>query len=257
MENKDIKRRYCVIRSDGILYWVKDVETGTENPQLTELANLKLCSIKQKPELDQSFSFELVDPLAKKPIIIQTDSAATMTEWISLIKKVIERLLSMNISLDELATGFKAVNKSHGTSLETLPDLKGPNSKQQIVSKIIKDNVCADCAAKDPSWLSLNLGVTICIQCSGIHRQLGANVSKVRSLKLDNLSMAVLRLFSQLPTESANDVWEGLLKERATMRPTADSDKEIRNAWIRLKYVDKALIKSLKEGRYFINLGLT
>jgi len=57
----------------------------------------------------------------------------------------------------------------------------------------IKGNaVCADCATSDarkyaalPTWGSTNLGVTFCIRCSGIHRKMGAHVTKVLSLTID------------------------------------------------------------------------
>ena len=29
---------------------------------------------------------------------------------------------------------------------------------------------CCDCREPAPEWASINLGVTLCIQCSGIHR---------------------------------------------------------------------------------------
>lgn len=40
---------------------------------------------------------------------------------------------------------------------------------------------------EEPDWTSINLGVLICIQCSGIHRSLGVHITKIRSLTLDKL----------------------------------------------------------------------
>ena len=47
------------------------------------------------------------------------------------------------------------------------------------------NDICADCGAQGSEWASTNLGVIVCIECSGIHRSLGVHVSKVRSLALD------------------------------------------------------------------------
>ena len=43
---------------------------------------------------------------------------------------------------------------------------------------------CADCKAVNPSWVSLNLCVLVCIDCSGVHRAMGAHISKVPYLLL-------------------------------------------------------------------------
>jgi hypothetical protein len=43
-----------------------------------------------------------------------------------------------------------------------------------------------DCSEPNPEWASINLGVLMCLRCSGAHRSLGTHVSQVRSLKLDN-----------------------------------------------------------------------
>jgi Arf-GAP/coiled-coil/ANK repeat/PH domain-containing protein len=46
------------------------------------------------------------------------------------------------------------------------------------------NDVCADCLTENPSWSSINMGLTLCINCSGFHRALGVHLSKVRSLTL-------------------------------------------------------------------------
>lgn len=35
---------------------------------------------------------------------------------------------------------------------------------------------CAECSTAGPEWASINLGELICIECSGIHRNLGVQV---------------------------------------------------------------------------------
>lgn len=44
----------------------------------------------------------------------------------------------------------------------------------------------------DPTWLSTNLGILTCIECSGIHRELGVHYSRIQSLTLDVLSTSEL-----------------------------------------------------------------
>ena len=70
------------------------------------------------------------------------------------------------------------------------------------------NHVCADCGAADPEWASLNLGVIVCIECSGVHRQLGVHISKMRSLKLDVKvwTEPLLHVFSCLGNETCNEV---------------------------------------------------
>ncbi|KDD71889.1 hypothetical protein H632_c4222p0, partial [Helicosporidium sp. ATCC 50920] len=69
---------------------------------------------------------------------------------------------------------------------------------------------CADCGAPAPSWASLNLGVLLCIACSGPHRALGVHVSKIRSLDLDVKvwDAGTLGLGCALGNAFANAVWE-------------------------------------------------
>ena len=56
-----------------------------------------------------------------------------------------------------------------------------------------ENQVCADCPTRNPQWASVNHGIFLCLNCSGIHRSLGSHISKVRSLTLDALSTEVSR----------------------------------------------------------------
>lgn len=56
---------------------------------------------------------------------------------------------------------------------------------QSIRTRVPGNGQCADCNYPNPDWASLNLGILMCIECSGVHRNLGSHVSKVRSLDLD------------------------------------------------------------------------
>ena len=36
-----------------------------------------------------------------------------------------------------------------------------------------------------PTWASANLGVYLCLNCSGVHRSLGTHITQVRSITMD------------------------------------------------------------------------
>ena len=45
-----------------------------------------------------------------------------------------------------------------------------------LLNTIDENKYCCDCDAKGPRWASWNLGLFVCIRCSGIHRSLGEQV---------------------------------------------------------------------------------
>ena len=55
----------------------------------------------------------------------------------------------------------------------------------------------------DPTWLSTNLGILTCIECSGIHRELGVHYSRIQSLTLDVLSTSELLVNRELVSSSS------------------------------------------------------
>uniref|UniRef100_A0A8C1T5A1 Arf-GAP domain-containing protein n=1 Tax=Cyprinus carpio TaxID=7962 RepID=A0A8C1T5A1_CYPCA len=63
----------------------------------------------------------------------------------------------------------------------------------QSVRNMRGNTRCVDCEAQNPDWASLNLGALICIECSGIHRNLGTHLSRVRSLDLDEWPLELIK----------------------------------------------------------------
>lgn len=79
----------------------------------------------------------------------------------------------------------------------------------------------ASCPPLDPDWASLNLGALMCIECSGTHRHLGAHLSRVRSLDLDDWPAELLAVMTAMGNALANSVWEGALDGYAKPGPDA------------------------------------
>lgn len=108
---------------------------------------------------------------------------------------------------------------------------------------------CADCGNPDPKWASINLGITLCIACSGVHRSLGVHYSKVRSLTLDVWEPEILRVMMELGNEIVNKIYEGTYNELLSDidRATESCDDDVRKKWIFAKYVDKRFLLPLND----------
>ncbi|KAL4257911.1 ADP Ribosylation Factor GTPase-Activating [Pleurotus pulmonarius] len=75
-----------------------------------------------------------------------------------------------------------------------------------------ENKVCADCKRNDPRWASWNLGVFLCIRCSGIHRGMGTHISKVKSVDLDVWTPEQMESIQKWGNHRANLYWEAHLK---------------------------------------------
>ncbi|KAF4554338.1 putative ADP-ribosylation factor GTPase-activating protein 1 [Elsinoe fawcettii] len=82
---------------------------------------------------------------------------------------------------------------------------------KQLV-KLEGNKSCADCKRnKHPRWASWNLGIFVCIRCSGIHRGMGTHISRVKSVDLDAWTDEQLQSMIRWGNTRANKYWEAKL----------------------------------------------
>merc|ERR1712071_7923 len=119
-----------------------------------------------------------------------------------------------------------------------------------LINKILEKNkICADCGGAKPDWASLNLGVLLCIECSGVHRSLGVHISKVRSLCLDDISESEARLLLALGNDNINSFRErnSVDIQNELTKPKPQSSRSTKEQWISWKYRPHKPSQSSKE----------
>ncbi|KAF9879251.1 PH domain-containing protein [Colletotrichum karsti] len=105
---------------------------------------------------------------------------------------------------------------------------------------------CADCGSgAKVEWVSINLAIIVCIECSGIHRSLGTHISKVRSLTLDinSFTTDIVELLLLVGNRVSNMIWEAKLEPG--MKPGPQASREQRLRFITAKYVDRAFVEPI------------
>lgn len=119
-----------------------------------------------------------------------------------------------------------------------------PSKLLQLVRDNDQGNCwCADCGSGSKvEWVSINLGIILCIECSGIHRSLGTHISKVRSLTLDinSFSTDIVELLLLIGNRISNMIWEARLDQ--SLKPPPQSTREQRLKFITSKYADRSYV---------------
>lgn len=78
-------------------------------------------------------------------------------EWPSHRPQRLDRTASPSTSSIDSATDFRERGAKGESALQRMQSVAG-------------NGQCGDCGQPDPRWASINLGVLLCIECSGIHR---------------------------------------------------------------------------------------
>ncbi len=241
--------------------------------------DLRMASVRMARDADRRFCFEVITPQFKR--IYQATSEEDMSNWITAINNALQSAFeSRGLSsapqtnqrdpsgrdISSALTGkSSSYSGQHGyparessmvgrsITVGARPSYVRTNSNsfdenpsqllQQIRNADQGNTWCADCGSSSKvEWVSINLGIILCIECGGIHRSLGTHISKIRSLTLDTLSFTndIVELLLWIGNRVSNMIWEANLDR--TLKISPQSNREQRLKFITAKYSDRAYV---------------
>lgn len=245
-----------------------------------EPIDLRVASVREARNAERRFCFEVITPQFRR--VYQATSEEDMNSWIMSINNALQSAVESRVSqfkpastphestfnkIGSILTGKSPSighnNHHHHASVAAAgvpqrritvgarPNTARSSSFEEHPDKLLQslrkhdegNSWCADCGSSSKvEWVSINLAIIICIECSGIHRSLGTHISKVRSLTLDNTSFTpdIVDLLHQVGNRVANMVWEARLDP--ALKLTAQATREQRLKFITAKYVDRAYV---------------
>ncbi|XP_036119626.1 arf-GAP with SH3 domain, ANK repeat and PH domain-containing protein 1 isoform X8 [Molossus molossus] len=223
------KKGYLLKKSDGIRKVWQRRKCAVKNGMLTishatsnrQPAKLNLLTCQVKPNAEDKKSFDLISH--NRTYHFQAEDEQDYVAWISVLTNSKEEALTM---------AFRGEQSTGENSLEDLT-----KAIIEDVQRLPGNDVCCDCGSAEPTWLSTNLGILTCIECSGIHREMGVHISRIQSLELDKLGTSELLLAKNVGNSSFNDIMEANLPSPSP-KPTPASDMTARKEYITAKYVD-------------------
>uniref|UniRef100_A0A8C7ZFT8 Arf-GAP with coiled-coil, ANK repeat and PH domain-containing protein n=1 Tax=Oryzias sinensis TaxID=183150 RepID=A0A8C7ZFT8_9TELE len=266
MEKREMEHKHATIQQrvscDIIyIYNIKSIKTvlrwfSIQNSQLVYqkkfkdsvtvvVEDLRLCSVKPWEDIERRFCFEVVSPF--KSCMLQAESEKLRQAWIQAVQA-------------SIASAYRESPDSSSPSISSIDSASEPRERSSRGENILQriqcvpgNEQCCDCGQADPRWASINFGILLCIECSGIHRSLGVHCSKVRSLTLDSWEPELLKLMCELGNSVINHIYEGSCQEQGLKKPFPSSSRQEKEAWIKAKYVERKFLKKLGSTAVLIN----
>ncbi|XP_029372669.1 arf-GAP with coiled-coil, ANK repeat and PH domain-containing protein 3 isoform X2 [Echeneis naucrates] len=234
-KSKTWKRCWFSIRDNQLIYRKSHMENT-----VVLFEDFRLCAVKSLEHIDRRFCFELLS--IQKCCSLQADSEKLRQAWLSALQG------SIDLAYRERASMLLTQPEEPPSLLSVGENPLGlPSQRPAALSVALTgpgNQYCCDCGKEQPRWASINLGVVMCIECSGIHRSLGVHLSKVRSLTLDSWEAEQLKLLCVLGNHVMNRIYESRCSEEGRVKPTANSPRAEKEMWIKEKYVEKRFVQS-------------
>ncbi|XP_053803189.1 arf-GAP with GTPase, ANK repeat and PH domain-containing protein 1 isoform X7 [Vidua macroura] len=209
-------------RPDGLHQRSYSVSSADQWSEATVIANSGISS-----EQEENFEFIIVS-LTGQTWHFEATTYEERDAWVQAIES---QILASLQSCESSKNKSRLTSQNEAMALQSIRNIRG-------------NSHCVDCEAQNPDWASLNLGALICIECSGIHRNLGTHLSRVRSLDLDDWPIELIKVMSAIGNELANSVWEE--NSQGHVKPSSDSTREEKELWIRAKYEQKLFLAPLQ-----------
>ncbi|XP_072304993.1 arf-GAP with GTPase, ANK repeat and PH domain-containing protein 2 isoform X2 [Eucyclogobius newberryi] len=209
------------------------VPSSQSSPMTDRKKNRRKKSMTQKGDTavgqaeDEENSDFIVVSFTGQTWHFEAQSQEERDSWVSAIES---QILASLQSCESGRNKARRSSQSEAVALQAIRNAKG-------------NGLCVDCEAPNPTWASLNLGALICIECSGIHRNLGTHLSRVRSLDLDDWPGQLTQVLGAIGNHTANSIWESCTQGRS--KPTPSATREERESWIRAKYELRAFVAPL------------
>ncbi|XP_028911160.1 arf-GAP with coiled-coil, ANK repeat and PH domain-containing protein 1 isoform X1 [Ornithorhynchus anatinus] len=241
---KTWSRRWFSIQRNQLVYQKK-----YKDPVTVVVEDLRLCTVKLCPESERRFCFEVVSP--NKSCFLQADSERLLQLWVVAVQNSIASAFNqLPPESQEQGASGPSTPLSTSATLGCGRASSQSGSDQKVMDQVLRldgNAQCCDCREPAPEWASINLGITLCIECSGIHRSLGVHFSKVRSLTLDSWEPELVKLMCELGNAAINRIYEARVEDMTVKKPGPTCSRQEKEAWIRAKYVEKKFLTKLPE----------
>ena len=238
--------------------------------------DLRMASVREARNADRRFCFEVITPNYTR--VYQATGEDDMKSWIQSINNALQgafegkdashdvQASTQTASIGRNLFGKSSSSQGHRSisysqspkilsryaSTDDRPLVSRTHSADDRSVRLLQsireaddgNRWCADCNSESKvEWVSINLGIIVCIECSGIHRSLGTHISKMRSLTLDTVSFTqdLVELLLRVGNRVSNMIYEANLDQTTKLPPHATRDQRLR--FITLKYAERTYVQ--------------